>query len=132
MQKLSDKYFRFMQGRNGFDAYNKFLLIIGLINDLISVFFGSYFLILADIFFFYALFRCLSRNIVKRSMENQSYLVIQNWLRHLWKAWTSNLKDREHKYYVCPQCHQIVRVPRGKGTITVTCPTCGKEFSRKS
>ncbi len=131
MQKLRESLIRFMYGRNGIDAYNKFLLIVGLILDLLS-FATMYFLFLSDIFFIYALFRALSKNLVKRSIENQSYLVIANWLRHLWKAKMSTMKDKEHVYYVCPQCHQIVRVPKGRGEIDITCPTCGKEFSRKS
>lgn len=132
MQKLTNWFMNFMIGRNGMDAYNKFLLIFGLVMDLISFFGGMYFLILSDIIFLYALYRGLSKNLVKRSIENQSYLVIKNWLSHLWKAKVSNIKDKEHRYYVCPQCHQIVRVPRGHGKIDITCPTCGKEFSRKS
>lgn len=132
MQKLSEWLLNFMNGRNGLDAFNKFLLIIGIVIDLISMFGGLFFLILSDVFFFYILYRALSKNITKRSMENQSYLIIKNWLSHLWKASRSNARDKEHRYFVCPQCHQIVRVPRGHGKIDITCPTCGKEFSRKS
>ncbi len=133
MQKLRESFSRFMMGRNGADAYDRFLLIIGLTADIISLFAGSaYFLIMADILLIYAIFRMLSKNIVKRSIENQSYLLLKNWVRHIFKAARSNVSDKEHHYYVCPQCHQIVRVPRHRGKIDITCPTCGKEFSRKS
>lgn len=132
MQNLRNAFEKFRYGRNGADAYCRFLLIVGIILDLISIFGGMFFLILADIIFIYALFRMFSKNLVKRSIENQSYLVVVNWIRHMYKAFISNIKDKEHKYYVCPQCHQIVRVPRGHGKIDITCPTCGKEFSRKS
>jgi hypothetical protein len=132
-RKLNASFARFMYGRNGVDAYNKFLLIIGLFFDLLSFTkAGLYFLFVSDIFFLYAIFRIFSRNLVKRSLENQSYMIIANWLRHLWKASMSNAKDHEHRYFVCPQCHQIVRVPRGRGKLDITCPTCGKEFSRRS
>jgi hypothetical protein len=132
-RKMNAWCVNFMYGRNGLDDYNKFLLIIGLIVDMLSMIFaGMFFLIFSDIIFIYVLFRAFSKNLVKRSMENQSYLYVKNWLRHKWKAAHSNAKDKEHRYYVCPQCHQIVRVPRGRGKLDITCPTCGKEFSRKS
>lgn len=133
MQKIREALTRFMMGRYGIDQYAKFLLITALICDFISLLFTStYFLILSDIIFIYAFFRMLSKNIVKRSMENQSYIILKNWFRHIFKAAKSNVSDKEHHYYVCPHCHQIVRVPKGRGKIDITCPTCGKEFSRKS
>ena len=36
------------------------------------------------------------------------------------------------KYFRCPNCKQMVRVPRGRGKITITCPTCKQQFDRKS
>lgn len=38
MQKLREAFSRFMMGRNGADAYDRFLLIIGLTADIISMF----------------------------------------------------------------------------------------------
>ena len=43
-----------------------------------------------------------------------------------------NHQDKEHKYYLCPSCKQIVRVPKGRGKITITCPTCKNRFDKKS
>jgi len=42
------------------------------------------------------------------------------------------IKDREHRYFDCPKCRQMVRVPRGKGKISITCPKCREKFVRKS
>ena len=42
------------------------------------------------------------------------------------------LKDRQHRYYKCPKCRQSVRVPRGKGKISITCPRCREKFIRKT
>ena len=41
-------------------------------------------------------------------------------------------RDKEHVYFKCPGCGQQLRVPRGKGKITVTCRGCGASFQEKS
>lgn len=39
---------------------------------------------------------------------------------------------RQYKYFICPQCAQRLRVPRGKGRLRVTCTRCGNVFETKS
>lgn len=39
---------------------------------------------------------------------------------------------RQYKYFICPQCAQRLRVPRGKGRLRVTCTRCGHVFETKS
>jgi len=75
----------------------------------------SYFLM------FWAIFRMFSRNTYKRYQENRKYL-----------RFLERIKDREHRYYDCPRCHQPVRVPRGKGKIAITCPKCKEKFIKKT
>ena len=69
----------------------------------------------------WAIFRCLSRNTYKRYQENRRYLQLLD-----------RVKDRQHRYYDCPKCRQRVRVPRGKGKISITCPRCKEKFVRKT
>ena len=69
----------------------------------------------------WALFRGFSRNTYKRYQENRKFL-----------QFFERLKDREHRYYDCPKCRQVVRVPRGKGRIAITCPRCRERFVRKT
>ena len=69
----------------------------------------------------WAIFRMLSRNTYKRYQENRRYLRL-----------LERMKDREHRYYDCPRCRQVVRVPRGKGKISITCPKCAEKFIRKT
>ena len=33
-----------------------------------------------------------------------------------------------YRFFKCPQCRQIVRVPKGRGKICITCPKCKTEF----
>ena len=70
---------------------------------------------------FWAIFRGLSRNTYKRYQENRKFLQL-----------TGRLKDREHRYFDCPKCRQMVRVPRGKGKISITCPRCREKFVKKT
>ena len=42
------------------------------------------------------------------------------------------LKDTDHRYFRCPDCRQTVRVPRGKGKISIRCPKCGRQFIEKT
>ena len=39
---------------------------------------------------------------------------------------------KQYKILKCPKCKQKLRVPRGKGKITVTCKRCSHEFHAKS
>ena len=79
-----------------------------------------------------SLFRSLSRNVERRREENARFLQM---VRPLWRKWTTfraRAQDKEHRYFKCPNCGQNMRVPRGKGRITVHCRTCGAAFEEKS
>jgi len=118
---------RFMTGRYGqMDKLNSLLLWIGMIVVLVSMFMpaGVLTLILpltSYVLLGIALWRMLSRNVYKRARENRKYL-----------SMLERCKDREHRYYSCPQCRQDIRVPRGKGKIAITCPKCREKFIKKT
>ena len=76
--------------------------------------------------------RALSKNYVARSIENQKFIRIQAKIVHRFQAFNKSLKDKQNKYLVCPECAQIIRVPRNKGKIEVRCPSCRKSFDAKS
>ena len=78
------------------------------------------------------LFRMLSKNIPKRSAENARFLALTDPLRRWFRLRSTISRDKEHRYFKCPGCGQQLRVPRGKGKITVTCRTCGASFEEKS
>ena len=124
--KLSASLRNFMMGRYGTDRLNMAILSVGLAASLLSVIlrFKPVNLILFLLSYgmmFWAIFRCLSRNTYKRYQENRKFL--QLWGR---------MKDREHRYFDCPKCRQMVRVPRGKGKISITCPRCREKFVKKT
>ena len=37
-----------------------------------------------------------------------------------------------YNYYRCRNCGQIVRVPRGKGTVKIICPKCRNTFTDRT
>ncbi len=123
---ISTGYRRFMQGRYGGDKLNIALVWVSLAAYIIHLFLPWAPVKLAMILVYYgllgwAIFRMLSRNTYKRYEENRKYL-----------RFMERIKDREHKYFDCPRCRQSVRVPRGKGKISITCPKCKEKFIRKS
>lgn len=128
-----------MYGRYGNDQLNNALLIIGVAFGLLSVIFGGIvewiFMLLQFSFLAVWAMRAFSRNHFKRRTENQMYLVFRNKMSKRFKgvsAFFKRLADREHKYFKCPNCNSRLRVPRGRGMITVTCPRCRTKFDKKS
>ena len=124
--KLSAALRTFMVGRYGTDRLNMTILGVGLAACLISPFFKnvSINLLLTALSYglmIWAICRSLSRNTYKRYQENRKFL-----------QFFDRVKDRDHRYFDCPKCHQVVRVPRGKGKIAITCPKCREKFVKKT
>lgn len=130
---MREKLQRFMWGRYGSDRFNQFLLFCALVCLVISFVGGSLFYILGTIVVVYAYFRMFSRNVSRRSMENQRYLKTEMKVRSFFvgkkKEWAQR---KEFRIYRCPKCRQKLRVPRGKGRIAIRCRKCGNEFIKKS
>ena len=125
LQKLRAGLDRFMQGRYGLDRLNSVLLWISVILAVIAMILsgipGLVFTLLAYLLVSTAIFRALSRNTYKRYRENRWFLMQ-----------CDRVKDRDHRYYSCPNCRQSVRVPKGKGKIAITCPKCKEKFIKKT
>lgn len=124
--RLSAGLRSFMAGRYGTDRLNMVILCTGLFCSLLSVWVKA---MPANIIFWalsyglmiWAIFRTLSRNTYRRYRENRKFL-----------QFFTRLKDRQNRYFDCPKCRQLVRVPRGKGKIAITCPRCKEKFIRKT
>ena len=126
IQRLGYVIRNFMVGRYGTDKLNMAILCAGLAACLISAFVDSVKvnLLLTAVSYglmFWALYRSFSRQTYMRYQENRKFL-----------QFLDRLKDREHRYYDCPKCRQVVRVPRGKGKIAITCPKCKERFVKKT
>lgn len=124
---------RFMAGRYGTDQLNTALMITYLALYLISILSGWAVLYwVALVLVFVTLFRCLSRQVDRRRAENTKFLQVVRPVRRKLKNMMARIKDKDHRYFKCPNCKQQMRVPRGKGRITVHCRSCGATFEEKS
>ena len=116
---------RFMAGRYGQDRLNITLLVVGCVLCFVQMFVpsgvGFVLTIISETLLILSLFRCFSRNTYKRYDENRKFLLM-----------IDRIKDRDHRYYACPKCRQTVRVPKGKGKISITCPKCREKFIKKT
>ncbi|MDR2615993.1 MAG: hypothetical protein LBC28_05370 [Oscillospiraceae bacterium] len=80
-----------------------------------------------------ALWRMLSRNIHRRRAENDRFIRVWWPLRTKIKRFLTGFKDRKsHRFFKCPSCKNILRVPKGKGKLQITCPKCGERFIKKT
>lgn len=135
--RFRERIARFMYGRYGMDPLGRFLLIAALVLLVASMFFGSvanlvlWLLGLAALVWCYA--RALSRRYDKRRAENDKYLrakgAVTRWFASVKTRWTQR---KEYRFFRCPSCHALLRVPKGKGRIQLTCRKCGNRFERKS
>lgn len=130
---MLDKLRRFFMGRYGIDQLSLVLIIFGCLLTLFLSFFRNPFLrYIGLIPYIIVLCRALSRNIEKRQRANLKFLKITApWRMFITKKYRQ-FQDKEHKYYRCPQCHETLRVPKGRGKIKISCPHCGKEFLRRT
>ena len=132
LERIGLKLEGWMIGRYGQDELNRFLMYV-------SLFF--IFLAMADPVWAYvallpmcwSMYRCYSKNVVKRRQERATYLRItakpRQWGRLQKRKW----QDRNtHKYFTCKECGAVFRVPKGKGKIEVTCPNCKVHSIRKT
>jgi len=127
------KFYRFMQGRYGNDQLNNCLIITGVVSAIINMFFRSYILtIVSYLFMFLYLFRFFSRNVIKRREENKKFNQFFRPITKRSSVIRKNWSDKNNKYFICPSCKQTVRVPKGKGSLTITCPTCRTKFDKRT
>ena len=126
---------RFMYGRRGGDQLSLALMAVGILLTLVSSIVSWFAIrttayvvyvilqVISTAVFVLAVWRMFSRNIPARERENQKFLGV-------WRRFTGWFKrDRKNFVYLkCADCKASLRVPKGKGTMIVTCPKCGKEM----
>lgn len=136
--RFRQKMEQFMYGRYGQDEFSRFLMIAALVLFVLALIFnggyvGTLFYAVAVAALVYDMVRIMSRNLYKRQQENEWYLkkrkAVTGWFRSLKDRWQQR---KEYRFYRCPSCHTLLRVPRGKGKILMTCRKCGRRFERKT
>lgn len=133
-KSMREKLQRFMIGRYGVDEMGRIMLWVFLGIMLIGVF-TNYFIInfigFAGVIWCY--FRMFSKNVNQRYKENIKFIQLKNKIKGVFgKQKYMNSQKKENHIFSCPNCKQKIRVPRGKGKISITCPKCSKEFIKNS
>lgn len=130
MQKIR----QFMYGRNGFDSFSFFILIVALAVSTVNVFMFNY---TAKIILYavelallgYAAFRILSKNVYRRSSENRRFKFIFDSVKNFFVLTKNRFRDiKTHRYRKCKYCKATLRLKRRRGKHTVRCPKCKGEF----
>ncbi|MCC8123579.1 MAG: hypothetical protein LIO58_08555 [Oscillospiraceae bacterium] len=124
---------RMMYGRYGSDQLSVFLIVIYIILGLVGMITRLSFLSwIGLVFLMIACFRVFSRNVPRRRAENMRFMNLAAPLIRWLKMRRTIARDKEHRYFRCPNCGQCLRVPRGKGKVTITCRACGISFEENS
>lgn len=135
---MKEKIGRFMAGRYGNDKLNQFMMAVFLGCAVLNLFvrnaYASTVLNSWECLLILLVYiRMFSRNISKRYAENQKYLALENRLRRFFGQKRYLMQQRkEYHIYKCPGCKQKIRIPKGKGKISIRCPKCGEEFIKNS
>lgn len=127
----------FFTGRNGPDALSMASSFTACLLLIISMFarglISSILWVLALICLAASYFRILSRNIPRRQQENQKFLTVVSPITRRWNQLQTRRRQKNlYCFFKCPQCGTVLRVPKGKGHIRITCKTCSHVFERNS
>lgn len=124
----------FMRGRNGADQLSFAILILYFIITIIaSLFRIPYLNYVTIILMVWCFFRMFSKNRAKRAQENAIFMGKIYPIQNAWRTKRKEWRERKtHKFFSCPNCKQRLRVPKGKGKITITCPKCKTKFDKRT
>ena len=131
---MKERMQRFMAGRYGNDQLNQFIFIVAIISMVLEIITRqSLFYTLTLVLLILAYVRVFSRNINKRYEENMKFLQKKDAILNKFRKQKYYAAQRRNFHiYTCPQCKQKIRIPKGKGKISITCPKCRTSFSKKS
>ena len=134
MSDIEQRLRELMRGRNGADDLALVSVTVAIIIAVINLFAKTRVLsALGLALIIYGVWRTFSTNRDQRRAENAAFMKrlgpVAAWVRNPKSALA---EARSFKHAKCPTCGQGVRVPRGKGKIRVTCPTCGTRFDERS
>ena len=131
---MKDRLQRFMAGRYGNDQLNQFIFIVAIISMVLEIITRqSLFYTLTLVLLILAYVRVFSRNINKRYEENMKFLQKKDAILNKFRKQKYYAAQRRNFHiYTCPQCKLKIRIPKGKGKISITCPKCRNSFIKKS
>ena len=132
--KLRASFARFMSGRYVADQLSYAMVILALVMTVVGALSGLGLLtLMADALLIVMFVRMLSKDRYRRAHENQVYLEKTQNVRRAVTEWMNRVKNsKKYRYFTCPKCKSRLRVPRGVGSVTITCKSCGNKFDKKA
>ena len=126
-----------MAGRNGNDQLNMFLLaadlVLLILGGISARGVGRVLSPLALVLLVLVYWRMFSRNVYKRRTENERFLRQLDKVKRKVRVWRERWNQRrDYKFFTCPSCKSVMRVPKGRGKIRIVCRKCGTSFEGKS
>lgn len=133
---LALKFRQFMIGRYGIDRVWTVLMIAYIIdiiaaNILFRLSKISYYAMsaLGAFIIIFALYRVFSKNIEARRNEYNNWMKAEWKIKSFFRLGKERFAQRKtHKFVKCKKCKKVLRLPKHKGKINVTCPHCSNEF----
>lgn len=127
----------FFDGRSGPDGLSMATSFLACVLLIIAMFvedtFSGILWLLACLCLISSYYRILSRNTAKRRLENERFLRRIKPLTDLRDRYLTKKRQKNlYCFFKCPQCSTVLRVPKGKGRIRITCRSCGHIFERNS
>lgn len=132
--KLSYKIQQLMQGRYGFDELSQKMVIVSLICFIIFIFTRITLLLSFAIVLIVMIYlRCFSKNVYSRKNELNVYYEFTGKIKSKINLMKMIWRDKKtYRYFRCKNCKTVLRVPKGKGKIEITCSKCKSKMVKKS
>lgn len=122
---------RFFAGRNGPDTLYYVFFALALISSLCQYFTRSIIpTLLSGIFIFCALFRCFSKNVIRRRRENDAFCRFFGRFFDLFRRRGRRI-PKTHVFRKCKYCKSKLRLRYVVGKHNVRCPRCNGLFETK-
>ena len=130
--KLKVKLTKSMAGRCGFDELSMFMNMAGLVMIFLAYIpYMQWLSIAAWVLLIWAVVRAMSRNHTMRREELKKYSAIMKLITDKFSLWKTIWRERKtHVFFKCKNCGAVLRVPKGRGDIVVTCPKCKSKIDK--
>ncbi|PXV84607.1 hypothetical protein C8E03_12410 [Lachnotalea glycerini] len=131
---MKEKIRHFMAGRYGVDELTRFILLLDCLLMVFSLLLRNSVMNFICIFLILLCYlRMFSKNYSQRFKENQMYLKYYDRFANKYASVKYAIQQHGiYHIYKCPSCKQKIRIPKGKGKISITCPKCNKQFIKHS
>lgn len=122
---------KLMDGRYGYDELSIMLIALSFLPMVIAGFskriqISSLTYVLLGL----CIYRTLSKQIERRSLENQKFMIWLSLVYPYIEEIYSGIKNFiNYKYFKCPNCQQKLRAPRGEGKVVIICSNCNTKFT---